>query len=152
MYNIFLPTQQYDICIYFNITYVIILATCFDSSESSSGINIQELLVHIVLQYFTSYSNYCNRDPFMHYRIRADVYMVLGRGVVGSCFGVHFFVRIWGGGSHIGKSCVVALVFGFGMDLCQTSVILNRCIKRGFLVCINYNVHVGGTEFYLQIS
>jgi hypothetical protein len=30
----------------------VILATCFDSYESSSGINIQELLVHIVLQFF----------------------------------------------------------------------------------------------------
>ena len=46
--------QQYDICIYFNITYIVILATCFDSYESSSGINIQELLVHIVLQFFMS--------------------------------------------------------------------------------------------------
>jgi len=45
-------------------TYKIILATCFDSSELSSGINFQELLVYIVLQYFTSYSNYCNRDPY----------------------------------------------------------------------------------------
>ena len=27
------------------------LATCFDFCESSSGINIQELLVHIVLQF-----------------------------------------------------------------------------------------------------
>jgi hypothetical protein len=42
---------------------------------------------------------------------------------------------------------VVALVFGFGMDSCQTSVILNYCIKRGFLVCISCNVHVGGTDF-----
>jgi len=39
-YNIFPSTQQYDICIYFNITYIVILATCFDSYESSSGINI----------------------------------------------------------------------------------------------------------------
>jgi hypothetical protein len=39
----------------FNITYIIILATCFDSYESSSGINFQKLLVHIVLQ-FLSYS------------------------------------------------------------------------------------------------
>jgi ABC-type proline/glycine betaine transport system permease subunit len=31
-------------------TYIVILATCFDSYESSSDINIQELLVHIVLQ------------------------------------------------------------------------------------------------------
>jgi hypothetical protein len=55
-----------------------------------------------VLQYFISYSNYCNRDPFMHYRIRANVYVVLGRGVVGSCFGVRLFVRIFlgGGGVH----------------------------------------------------
>jgi hypothetical protein len=30
----------------------------------------------------------------MHYRIRADVSKLLGRGVVGSCFGVHFFVNI----------------------------------------------------------
>ena len=54
IYNIFPSTQQYDICIYFNITYIIILATCFDSCESSLGINIQELLVHIVLQFFMS--------------------------------------------------------------------------------------------------
>ena len=72
--------------------------------------------------------------------------------MVGSCFGVHFFVRIffWEGGFHVGKSSVVALVFGFGMDSCQTSVILNHCIKGGFLVCISCNVHVGGTELYLR--
>ena len=35
----------------FSITYIIILATCFDSYESSSGINFQELLVHLVLQF-----------------------------------------------------------------------------------------------------
>ena len=52
IYNIFPSTQQYAICIYFNITYTVILATCFDSYEPSSGINIQELLVHIVLQFF----------------------------------------------------------------------------------------------------
>jgi hypothetical protein len=40
-----------SICSYFNITYIVILATCFDSFESSSGINIQDLLVHIVLQF-----------------------------------------------------------------------------------------------------
>jgi hypothetical protein len=79
----------------FNITYIIILATCFDSYESSSDINFQELLYILfysfyVLQFFLSYSNYCNRDPFMHYKTRANVYMVLGRGVVGSCFDVHY--------------------------------------------------------------
>ena len=49
----FPSTQQYDTSIYFNITYIVILATCFDSYESSSGINIQELLVHTVLVFFT---------------------------------------------------------------------------------------------------
>jgi len=52
IYNIFPSTQQYDICIYFYITPIVILATCFDSYESFSGINIQELLVPIVLQFF----------------------------------------------------------------------------------------------------
>jgi hypothetical protein len=37
-----------------------------------------------------------------------------------------------GGGSHIGNSSVVALVFGFGMHLSQISVILNHCIKARF--------------------
>ena len=54
MDGIFPSTQPYDICIYFNITYIVILATCFDSYESSSAINIQELIVHIVLQFFMS--------------------------------------------------------------------------------------------------
>ena len=36
----------------FNITYIIILATCFDSYESSSGINFQELLYRLFLQFF----------------------------------------------------------------------------------------------------
>jgi hypothetical protein len=95
----------------------------------------------------------------MHYKTRANVYMVLGRGVVGSCFGVHFFVRIFFGGgrgggglSHVGKSSVVALVFGFGMDSCPTSVILNQCIKRGLLVGISCNVSVGGTQLYLLLE
>jgi hypothetical protein len=40
---------------------------------------------------------------------------------------VFTFVRILGGGavSHFGKSSAFALVFGFGMDSCQTSVISN---------------------------
>jgi hypothetical protein len=37
----------------FNIIYIIILATCFDSYESSSGINFEELL------YILSYSFLC---------------------------------------------------------------------------------------------
>jgi hypothetical protein len=35
----------------FNITDIIILATCFDSYESSSGLN-SRTIVHIVLQFF----------------------------------------------------------------------------------------------------
>jgi len=35
----------------FNTTYIIILATCFDFYESSSGI-ISRTIVHIVLQFF----------------------------------------------------------------------------------------------------
>jgi hypothetical protein len=34
----------------------------------------------------------------MHYKTRANVYMVLGRGVVGSCFDVHYcsYLEGWG--------------------------------------------------------
>jgi hypothetical protein len=42
----------------FNITYIIILATCFESYESSSGINFQELL-YILFYSFMSYSFFC---------------------------------------------------------------------------------------------
>ena len=61
----------------------------------------------------------------MHYKIRANVYKVIGRGVVGSCFWFPLSVRIFfgSGGSHVGKSSVVALISGFGMDSCPTSVI-----------------------------
>jgi hypothetical protein len=57
-----------------------------------------------------------------------------------------------GGGSHVGKSSVVALVFGFVMDSCQTSVILNHCIKGVFffLVCVSCNVRVRGTELVVE--
>ena len=36
----------------------------------------------------------------MHYKTRVNVYMVLGRGVVGSCFGVHCCSYLGGGGFH----------------------------------------------------
>jgi len=39
--SVFYGAQQYDICIHFNITYIINLATCFDPFESSSGVNFQ---------------------------------------------------------------------------------------------------------------
>jgi len=71
--------------------------------------------IYIVLQYFTSYPNYCIRDHFMRYRIRVNGYKLLGMGVVGSYFGVHL-LSVFFGVSHVGKSSGVALVFGFGMD------------------------------------
>jgi len=90
----------------------------------------------------------------MHYKTRANIYMLLERGVVGSCFGVYVcpYLGGWGEVSHIGKSSAVARVFSFGMVSCQTSVILNRCVKPGFLVCMSFSVSVGGTELCLQIS
>jgi hypothetical protein len=80
----------------FNITYMIIFATCCDSYESSSGINFQELLYILFYKFYVLQilSNYCNRDPFLHYKTRVNVYMVLGRGVVGSCS------YLGGGGFH----------------------------------------------------
>jgi hypothetical protein len=58
----------------------------------------------------------------MHYKTGANVYRLLWRGVVCSCFGVHFCQYLEGGGvvSHVGKPSAVALVFGFGMELCRT--------------------------------
>jgi len=48
----------------------------------------------------------------MHYKTRVNVYMVLGRGVVGSCFGVQFCPYLGGGAfSHVGKSSAVARVY-----------------------------------------
>ena len=106
----------------FNITYIITFATCFDSYESFSGINFKTYL-HIVLQFLcltVFWSNYCNRDPFLHYKTRVNVYMVLGTGVVGSCFGVRYCSYLGGGGFHALVNLLVALVFGNGMSSCQT--------------------------------
>jgi hypothetical protein len=53
--NQFIVNVQYisvDTTILYMYLLIVILATCFDSYESSSGINIQELPVHIVLQFF----------------------------------------------------------------------------------------------------
>jgi len=61
--------------------------------------HLKELLVRILLHYFMSYSNYCNRDHFMHYKFGANAYKFLGRGGVGSSFGVRFLsVFFLGGG------------------------------------------------------
>jgi hypothetical protein len=72
--------------------------------------------------------------------------MVLGRGVVGSCFGVRYCSYLGGGGvSRVGKSsgCTCLRLW---CALVSTSVILNHCIKTRFLVCISSNVRVGVTE------
>ena len=63
----------------FNITYNY-FATCFDSNESSSGINFKNYCTYCftVFMSYSFLSNYCNRDPFLHYKTRANVYMVLG--------------------------------------------------------------------------
>ena len=69
----------------------------------------------------------------MHYKNRANVYKVIGRGVLVVVVVVHICSYLWGEGvSHVGNASVVALVFGFGMDSCQISVILNHCIKTRF--------------------
>ena len=46
----------------------------------------------------------------MHYKTRANVYMVLGRGVVGSCFSVRYCSYLGGGGFHVLVNLLVALV------------------------------------------
>ena len=95
-------TQNMIYLLNFNITYIIIFATCFDSYESSSGINFKTYCTYcftVFMSYnvlskycnrdhFLHYktrvnvlSKYCNRDHFLHYKTRVNVYMVLGRGV-----------------------------------------------------------------------
>jgi glycerol-3-phosphate acyltransferase PlsY len=79
----------------FNITYTI---TLLHVSTLMSHLQeyISRPIVYIVLQFL---SNYCNKDPFLHYKIRVNVYMVLGRGVIGSCFPLFL---IFGGGGGVG--------------------------------------------------
>ena len=59
----------------FNMTYIIIFATCFDSYESSSGINFKNYCTYCftVIMSYSFLSNYCNRDPFLHYKTRVNV-------------------------------------------------------------------------------
>jgi len=83
----------------FNITYIIILATSFDSYESSSGINFKTYCFTVFMSY-SFLSNYCNRDPIMLYKTRTNVYMVLGGGLVRSCFGVHYCSYLGDGRFH----------------------------------------------------
>jgi hypothetical protein len=49
----------------------------------------------------------------MNYKTRANVYIVLGRGVVGGCFGVRYCSYL--GGFHALVNLLVGLVFGYGM-------------------------------------
>ena len=88
IYNIFRRHNNMIYLLNFNITYIIIFATCFDFCDSSSGINFKNCCAYYftVIMSYSFLSNYCNRDPFLHYKTRVNVYMVLGRGVVGSCF------------------------------------------------------------------
>ena len=105
----------------FNITYITIFATCFDSYESSSGINFKNYCTYCftVFMSYSFLSNYRNRDPFLHYKTRANVCMVLRRDVVGSCFGVRNCSYLGGGGFHVLVNLLVALVFGYGVLSCQ---------------------------------
>jgi len=62
----------------------------------------QDLLYILFYSFFLS--NYYNRDPFLHYKTRVNVYMVIGRGVVGSCFWcplLFVFGVGWGVSYHI---------------------------------------------------
>ena len=117
-------------------------------------------MIHLQALFFKIYCTYCLTVfcrtiaigiPFLHYKTRANVYMVLGRGVVGSCL-VSTIVRIWGGGFSVGKSsgCTCLLLwYALVSNFCN---FLNHCIRKRFLVCVSCNVRVGVTELYLQIS
>jgi hypothetical protein len=67
----------------------------------------------------------------MHYKTRANVYMVLGGGVWLVAVLVSAIVRIWGGGGfHVLVNLLVALIFGYGMpNFCN---FLITVLKRGF--------------------
>ena len=67
-----------------------------------------------VLEFFFVLVELLQKDPFLHYKTRVNVYMVLGRGVVGSCFLLSTIVRILESGGVL-----VALVFGYGVRSCQ---------------------------------
>ena len=118
----------------FNITYIISFSTCFNSYESSSGINFKNYCTYCftVCMSYSFLSNYCNRDPFLHYKTRVNVYMVLGRGVVGCCFWCPLLFVFGGWGvSRVGKSsgCTRLRLW---CALVSNSVILNHCIKTRF--------------------
>ena len=67
----------------------------------------------------------------MHYKTRANVYMVLGEGgVVGNCFGIRYCSYLGVGGFHVLVNLLVALVFGYGVpNFCN---FLITVLKRGF--------------------
>ena len=67
-------------------------ATCFDSYESSLGINFKTYCTYFLQ--FSCLTVFCRTIaigiPFLHYKTRVNVYMVLGRGVVVVVFGAHY--------------------------------------------------------------
>ena len=67
----------------------------------------------------------------MHYKTRANVYMVLGGGVWLVAVLVYAVVRIWGvWGFNVLVNLLVALVFGYGVPKFCNS--LTTVLKRGF--------------------
>jgi hypothetical protein len=70
----------------FNITYIIIFVTFLDSYESYSGINFKNYCTYC-FTVFMSYiflSIFFIMVAFLHFITSVNVYMVLGRGVVGT--------------------------------------------------------------------
>jgi hypothetical protein len=98
----------------FIITYIIIFATCFDSYESTLGINFKTYCIYCFTVYMSCsfLSKYCNRHPFLHYKTRVNIYLVLGRGVVGSCFWCPLLFVFGGWGvSRVGKYFCFLLIW-----------------------------------------
>jgi len=69
----------------FNITYIIIFATCLNSYEPSSGINFQEVLYILFYSFYVSqffFRTVVIGIPFLHYKTRANVYIYISPGFV----------------------------------------------------------------------
>ena len=104
---IYLLNFQYNIYNYF--------ATCFDSSESSSGIKFKTCCMYC-FTVFLSYSVFLLQkgSPFFALQTRFNVYLVLGGGF-GSCSQCPLSV-FWGFFSLV--ILPVALLFGYGVRSC----------------------------------
>jgi hypothetical protein len=91
----------------FNITFIITLLHVLTLMSHLQALIFKNYCTYsfTVFMFYSFLSNYCNRDPFLHYKSRANVYMVLGRGVVGSCFWCPLLFVFGGWGvSRVGKS------------------------------------------------